>query len=66
MALFFRHTLFLFLLAVICYALAIFITGGRIGFIAFFVVGLLTELAFYILSWRKRRNYRRRRIESRA
>ena len=66
MALFFRHTLFLFLLAVICYALAIFITGGRIGFIAFFVVGLLTELAFYISSWRKRRNYRRRRIESRA
>jgi hypothetical protein len=66
MALFFRHTLFLFLLAVICYALAIFITGGRIGFIAFFVVGLLTELALYILSWRKRRNYRHRRIESRA
>ena len=59
MALFFRHTLFLFVLAVICYALAIFITGGRIGFIAFFVVGLLTELAFYLFSWRQRRNYRR-------
>lgn len=66
MALFFRHTLFLFVLAAICYALAIFITGGRIGFIAFFVVGLLAELAFYILSWRQRRSYRRHRIESRA
>ena len=40
MALFFRHTLFLFVLATICYALAIFITGGRIGFIVFIVVGL--------------------------
>ena len=66
MTLFFRHTLFLFMLAAICYALAIFITGGRIGFIAFFVVGLLAELAFYFLSWRKRRNYRRHRSESRA
>ena len=55
--------MFLFVLAAICYALAIFITGGRIGFIAFFVVGLLAELGFYILSWRKRRNYRHHRIE---
>jgi len=59
MALFFRHTLFLFVLATICDALAIFITGGRIGFIVFFMVGLLAELAFYILPWRQRRNYRR-------
>jgi uncharacterized membrane protein YvlD (DUF360 family) len=62
---FLRHTLFLFVLAAICYALAIFVTGGRIGFIAFFVVGLLAELAFYILSWRQRRD-RRHRIASRA
>jgi len=66
MALFFRHTLFLFVLAAICYALAIFITDGRVGFIAFFVVGLLAELTFYISSWRQRRNDRRRRIENRA
>jgi hypothetical protein len=65
MTLFFRHTLFLFVLAAACYALAIFITGGRIGFIVFFVVGLLTELAFYILSWRQHRNYRRHRHENR-
>jgi Flp pilus assembly protein TadB len=64
MALFFRQTLFLFVLAAICYALAIFVTGGRVGFIVFFVVGLLTEPAFYILSWRQRRNYRRHRIEN--
>ena len=38
MAIFFRHTLFLFVLAAICYALAIFVTGGRVAFIAFFVV----------------------------
>lgn len=66
MALVLRHTLFLFVLAAICYALAIFVTGGRIGFIVFFVVGLLSELTFYVLSWRRHRDYRRRRIESRA
>ena len=62
MVLVLRHTLFLFVLAVICYALAIFVTGGRIGFIAFFVVGLVAELAFYILSWRRYRAYRHHRI----
>ena len=66
MAVFFRHTLFLFVLAVICYVLAIFVTGGRIGFIVLFVVGLLAELTFYFSSWRQRRNYRRNRVESRA
>lgn len=64
MAVFFRHTLFLFVFAAICYARAIFITDGRIGFIAFLVVGLRAEVAFYISSSRKRRNCRRYRIES--
>ncbi len=45
----FRHTLFLFVLAGACYAMAIYFTDGRIGFIAFLVVGLTAELVVWLL-----------------
>ena len=45
----FRHTLFLFVLAAVCYVMAIYVTGGRIGFIAFLVVGLTAELVVWLL-----------------
>lgn len=45
----FRHGLFLLVLAAVCYAMAIYVTGGRIGFIAFLVVGLIAELAVWLL-----------------
>ena len=44
----FRHALFLLVLAGVCYAVAIFVTGGRIGFITFLVVGLTAELAMWL------------------
>ena len=55
MARLFQHSLFLIALAAVCYAMAIFVTGGRVGFIVFLVVGLLTEFGFWSLFWRKRR-----------
>lgn len=45
----FRHTLFLFVLAAVCYVMAIYVTGGRIGFIVFLVVGLTAELLVWLL-----------------
>ena len=62
----FRHTLLLFVLAAVCYVMAVYVTGGRIGFIAFFVVGLIAELVFWISFWRQRRTSRRSRAESHA
>ena len=44
----FRHSLFLIVLAAVCYAVAIYVTGGRIAFIAFLVVGLTAELAVWL------------------
>ena len=44
----FRHTLFLFVLAAVCYVMAIYVTGGRIAFIAFLVVGLTAELLVWV------------------
>ena len=43
-----RHTLFLIALAGVCYVRAIYVTGGRIGFIAFLIVGLTAELAVWL------------------
>lgn len=55
----FKHVLFLFVLAAVCYVVAIVVADNRLGFIAFFVIGLVAELAFWILFWRERRSYRR-------
>ena len=44
----FRHTLFLIALAALCYVMAIYVTGGRIGFITFLAVGLTAELAVWL------------------
>jgi hypothetical protein len=45
----FRHTSFLLVLAAVCYVMAIYVTGGRIGFITFLVVGLTAELGVWLL-----------------
>lgn len=66
MAGFFRHTLFLFVLAAACYVMAVYVTGGRIAFIVFFVAGVTAELVFWILFWRQRRISRRNRAQSHA
>ena len=44
-----RHTSFLIVLAGACYVMAIYVTGGRIGFITFLVVGLIAELTVWLL-----------------
>lgn len=59
----FKHVLFFFVLAAACYVLAN-ITPGRIGFIAFFVIGILFELTFYFFSWRRRPGAREARTNS--
>jgi Ca2+/Na+ antiporter len=56
-----RHTLLLFVLAAVCYVIAISSADGRLGFITFFVVGLIAELVFWILFWRERKINRHRR-----
>ena len=61
-----RHILLLFVLAALCYVLAIVFADGRLGFIGFFVVGLIAELVFWVLFWRERRLNRHRRIDSHA
>lgn len=43
-----RHASFLIVLAAVCYVMSIYVTGGRIGFIAFLVVGLTAELAMWL------------------
>ena len=59
-----RHTLLLFVLAAVCYVSAIVVAGGRFGFIAFFVVGLIAELVFWSLFWRERWRSRHCRDDS--
>jgi membrane protein implicated in regulation of membrane protease activity len=59
-----RHVLLLFMLAVVCYVIAVVFVDGRLGFIAFFVVGLIAELVFWTLFWRERRRNRHRRAGS--
>ena len=54
----FRHILLLFVLAAVCYVIALAFADSRIGFIAFFVFGIVAELAFWVLFWRERRRYR--------
>jgi hypothetical protein len=58
-----RHVLLLFVLAAACYVIAIAFADGRLGFIAFFVVGLISELVFWVLFWRQRRDFHRRRAD---
>jgi hypothetical protein len=60
----FGHVLFLFGLAVVCYVIAIVFGNGRLGFIAFFALGLILELVFWVLFWRQRRDFHRRRAEN--
>jgi len=60
------HVLLLFVLAVVCYVIAVVFADGRLGFIAFFVVGLVAELAFWTLFWRERSSNRHRRAGSHA
>ena len=55
--------LLLFVLAAVCYVTAIIFGSIRLGFIAFFVVGLVSELVFWILFWRRRRDFQRRRAD---
>ena len=66
MAGFLRHILLLFVLAAVCYVIAIIFADGRLGFLVFFASGLIIELAFWILFWSQRRESRRRRAHSRA
>ena len=61
-----RHVFLLFVLAAACYVTAAIFANGRLGFIAFFVIGLVSELVFWILFWRQRRNARNRRADSHA
>jgi len=53
-----KHVFLLFILAALCYVIAITITNSRVGFIIFLVVGLISELIFWILFWRQRRESR--------
>ena len=54
-----KHVFLLFVLAAICYVLGITITNSQLGFIIFFVVGLISEVAFWIVFWKQRRAERR-------
>lgn len=53
-----KHILFLFVLAAACYVLAITIVNSRVAFLVFLVVGLILEIAFWILFWRQRKESR--------
>jgi hypothetical protein len=57
----FKHILLFMVLAAVCYAIAVFLADGRLGFIIFFVAGLVAELVFWIAFWRQRRNFHHRR-----
>jgi hypothetical protein len=61
-----RHVLLLFVLAVVCYVIAVVFADSRLGFIAFLVIGLMAELVFWILFWRERRRNSHRRANSHA
>jgi len=61
-----RHILLLFILAAVCYVIGIAFADSRLGFISFFVVGLVAEAVFWIMFWRQRRDSRRRRAGSHA
>ena len=57
-----KHIFFLFVLAALCYVLAITIATDQIAFIIFFVIGIIFEIAFWILFWAELRASRRRRV----
>ena len=59
-----KHIFFLFVLAALCYVLAIAITNSQVAFVVFFVVGIIVEMVFWILFWRQRRASHRRRATS--
>ena len=61
-----KHVFFLFVLAVLCYVIAVTITTSQVAFVIFFVVGLLSEVVFWILFWRQRKESRRARVSSHA
>jgi hypothetical protein len=61
-----NHILLLFMLAVVCYVIGIAFADSRLGFIVFFVAGLIAEFVFWILFWRQRGDSRRRRASSHA
>jgi len=61
-----KHVFFLFVLAALCYVIAVTITNSQVAFVVFFVVGLLSELVFWILFWRQRRESRRSRVSNHA
>ena len=52
----FRHIFFLFVLAVLCYLLAITVATSQAAFVMFLVVGVLFELVFWVQFWRQRKN----------
>lgn len=56
-----KHVFLLFLLAAVCYVIAVMFEKDQLGFIVFFVAALIAELAFWILFWRERRYSLRRR-----
>lgn len=61
-----KHVILLFVLAALCYVIAITITNSRVGFVIFLVVGLISELVFWILFWRQRRESRRPHVNNHA
>ena len=61
-----KHVFFLFVLAAACYGIAVNITNSQVGFVIFFVVGLISELVFWILFWRQRRESRRPHVSHHA
>ena len=42
-----RRVFFYLFLAIACYAMAAVLGEGRIGFMAFFIVGVIAELVFW-------------------
>jgi hypothetical protein len=44
---------FYFVLAVVCYAIAILFGEGRLGFIVFMLAGVFAELTFWVHFWRR-------------
>ena len=61
-----KHVFLLFVLAALCYVIAVTITNSRVGFVVFLVVGLIFEVVFWILFWRQRRESRRPHVSDHA
>lgn len=61
-----KHVFFIFVLAALCYVIAITITTSQVAFVVFLVVGVLSEFVFWILFWRQRRESRSDRVSNDA